>query len=193
MSTDTNTRACQVRAIEPIFAGMSALNSNVSPLPALLLLPPPRSGGGGPPEGRWRGASAATHILNRKFDRRVQRAPSTAFGGPPPPLPPPYPPLQAGEGREGAGADKYHRSRDAFFCARVLPKHFTNSPNERGVEPREAPKSWAAPRGRMLPLARASGAARATERSACANRLLRARGASRRSTAALAEAAGRPR
>ena len=35
----------------------------------------------------------------------------------------------------------------------------------------------------MLPLARASGAARATGRSACANRLLRARGASRRSTA----------
>jgi hypothetical protein len=35
----------------------------------------------------------------------------------------------------------------------------------------------------MLPPARASGAARATERSACANRLLRARGASRRSTA----------
>ena len=49
----------------------------------------------------------------------------------------------------------------------------------------------ATPRGRMLPLARASGVARATERSACANRLLRARGASRRSTAALAGAAGR--
>ena len=59
------------------------------------------------------------------------------------------------------------------------------SPNPRGVERREAPKVVAAPRGRMLPLARASGAARATERSACANRLLRARGASRRSTAAL--------
>src|SRR5579862_654808 len=59
------------------------------------------------------------------------------------------------------------------------------------MEPREAPESWAAPRGRMLPLARASGAARATERFACANRLLRARCASRRSTAIVPEAAGR--
>ncbi|MGD0023733.1 MAG: hypothetical protein ABSC37_03750, partial [Xanthobacteraceae bacterium] len=50
----------------------------------------------------------------------------------------------------------------------------------------------ATPRGRMLPPARASGVARATERSACANRLLRARGASRRSTAFVAKAADRP-
>ncbi len=51
----------------------------------------------------------------------------------------------------------------------------------------------ATPRGRMLPLARASGVARATGQSPCEDRLLRARGASRRSTAALAGAAGRPR
>ncbi len=51
------------------------------------------------------------------------------------------------------------------------------------MERREAPNLGATPRGRMLPLVRASGVARATERSACANRLLRARGASRRSTA----------
>jgi len=43
----------------------------------------------------------------------------------------------------------------------------------------------------MLPLARASGAARATDKSACSNRLLRARSASRRSTAVIAEATGR--
>ncbi len=48
----------------------------------------------------------------------------------------------------------------------------------------------AAPRGRMLPLARASGAARATGQSAYANRLLRARCASRRSTAV--SSPGRP-
>ena len=60
------------------------------------------------------------------------------------------------------------------------------------MEPREAPKAVATPRGRMLPPARASGVARATERSACANRLLRARCASRRSTAVRA-GAGRPR
>ena len=59
----------------------------------------------------------------------------------------------------------------------------SRKPLRKGVERREAPGSWATPRGRMLPLARASGVARATARSACANRLLRARGASRRSTA----------
>src|SRR5580704_4512539 len=70
-----------------------------------------------------------------------------------------------------------------FVRARVLPKAtLTKSPLKRGVERREAPGSWATPRGRMLPPAHASGVARATERSACANRLLRARCASRRST-----------
>jgi hypothetical protein len=59
------------------------------------------------------------------------------------------------------------------------------------MERREAPKVVATPRERMLPPARAPGAARATERSACANRLLRARGASRRSTAVLRQG-GRP-
>ena len=62
----------------------------------------------------------------------------------------------------------------------------------KGMERREAPNLGATPRGRMLPLARASGVARATERSACANRLLRARGASRRSTAILAKTVDRP-
>jgi hypothetical protein len=61
------------------------------------------------------------------------------------------------------------------------------------MERREAPKVVATPRGRMLPPARASGAARATERSAYTNRLLRARGASRRSTTALAPAVDRHR
>ena len=90
-----------------------------------------------------------------------------------------------------AGADKAIRSRDAFapeFCRSI-----SQLPERGGVERREAPGSWATPRGRMLPLARVSGVARATGRSACANRLLRARGASRRSTAAVAGAAGRPR
>ena len=78
-------------------------------------------------------------------------------------------------------------------CVRVLPKpssrkairtksHAHEKPRAFRVERREAPGSWATPRGRMLPPAHASGVARATERSACANRLLRARCASRRST-----------
>jgi hypothetical protein len=83
------------------------------------------------------------------------------------------------------------RSRDAF--ASELCHTLSEAPQKRGMERREAPKIVATPRGRMLPLARASGVARATERSACANRLLRARGASRRSTAALAPSVGRHR
>jgi hypothetical protein len=80
-----------------------------------------------------------------------------------------------------------------FDCVRVLPKPSSRKairtksqahekPRAFRVERREAPGSWATPRGRMLPPAHASGVARATERSACANRLLRARCASRRST-----------
>ena len=119
----------------------------------------------------------------------------------------PAPSPQRGEGR-GEGVRKLekelHRPRSSLFapradacicrtcspilaarfvCVRVLPKAtLTKSLLKRGVERREAPGSWATPRGRMLPPAHASGVARATEQSACANRLLRARCASRRST-----------
>ena len=72
----------------------------------------------------------------------------------------------------------------ARLRVRALPKLRQRiSPNVSGDGAPGGAKVVAAPRGRMLPLARASGAARATGRSACANRLLRARGASRRSTA----------
>jgi len=51
------------------------------------------------------------------------------------------------------------------------------------MERREAPGSWAAPRGRMSPPARAFGRGARHRTSPCGNRLLRARCASRRSTA----------
>jgi hypothetical protein len=83
-----------------------------------------------------------------------------------------------------AGAEKIAISRR--LRARVLPKPRSRkakrTKSHARVERREAPGSWATPRGRMLPPAHASGVARATEQSACANRLLRARCASRRST-----------
>src|SRR5271170_8160343 len=82
-------------------------------------------------------------------------------------------------------------SRRVLFASEFCQSHAHEKPLAFRVERREAPGSWATPRGRMLPPAHASGVARATERSACANRLLRARGASRRSTAALVED-GRP-
>ena len=84
--------------------------------------------------------------------------------------------------RRRGTVDASNRSRGAPKRPSFAKSLSRISPNKRGVQRREAPGSWAAPRGRMLPLARASGAARATGRSACANRLLRARCASRRST-----------
>jgi hypothetical protein len=69
--------------------------------------------------------------------------------------------------------------------ARALPRVQETPPQKGEMERREAPGSWAAPRERMLPPARASGAARATGQFPRENRLLRARGASRRSTARL--------
>jgi hypothetical protein len=72
--------------------------------------------------------------------------------------------------------------RPSFAKAKFTKSHSHEKPRAFRVERREAPGSWATPRGRMLPPAHASGVARATERSACANRLLRARCASRRST-----------
>src|SRR3984893_2892338 len=70
-----------------------------------------------------------------------------------------------------------------FFASEFCLSHAHKSHSKKRVERREAPGSWATPRGRMLPLARASGVARATGQFACANRLLRARCASRRATA----------
>jgi hypothetical protein len=70
---------------------------------------------------------------------------------------------------------------------RALPKVQGTLPQRGEMERREAPGSWAAPRERMLPPARASGAARATGQFPRENRLLRARGASRRSTAVVAK------
>jgi hypothetical protein len=61
-------------------------------------------------------------------------------------------------------------------------KRTARRPRWSAMERREAPGSWATPRERALPPARASGVARATDQSACANRLLRARCTSRRST-----------
>jgi hypothetical protein len=72
--------------------------------------------------------------------------------------------------------------RPSFAKAKFTKSHSHEKPRTFRVERREAPGSWATPRGRMLPPAHASGVARATEQSACANRLLRARCASRRST-----------
>jgi hypothetical protein len=75
--------------------------------------------------------------------------------------------------------------RRCILATRLRPSCTTvtaSRPRWSVTERREAPRSWATPRERMLPLARASGAARATDKFACANRLLRARCASRRST-----------
>ena len=83
-----------------------------------------------------------------------------------------------------AGADKASRSRGAperpRFAYATLKEFFPE--RKRKVQRREAPKPWPRHAGECC-LARASGAARATGQSACANRLLRARCASRRSTA----------
>src|ERR1700689_3725684 len=82
-----------------------------------------------------------------------------------------------------ARADASNRSRGAPWRP-SFAKAFHEAPRtEAGRAAPGGAKVVAAPRGRMLPLARASGAARATGQSACANRLLRARCASRRSTA----------
>jgi hypothetical protein len=73
----------------------------------------------------------------------------------------------------------------ARLSVRGLPTHAQKilPQTEAGSAAPGGAKVVAAPRGRVLPPARASGAARATGQSACANRLLRARCASRRSTA----------
>jgi hypothetical protein len=68
------------------------------------------------------------------------------------------------------------------ICIRVISTHTASRSRWSVMERREAPGSWATPRERALPPARASGVARATDQPACANRLLRARCASRRST-----------
>src|SRR5580698_12438 len=99
--------------------------------------------------------------------RRSGRRPSRAASRPP----------------QGDGKQVSNPVLAARLRVRALLQAFTNDlPEGRHGAPGGA-KVVAAPRGRMLPLARASGAARATGQSACANRLLRARCASRRSTA----------
>src|SRR5580658_655329 len=94
--------------------------------------------------------------------------------------------------REAASLNQAGSRISRRVGVRALPRVQETAPRKGEMERREAPESWAAPRERMLPPAHASGAARATERSAYANRLLRARGASRRSTAVLAKPVDRP-
>ena len=90
-------------------------------------------------------------------------------------------------GQQAASPNQAQRRISRRGGARALPKVQETAPQKGEMERREAPGSWAAPRERMLPPARASGAARATERFPRENRLLRARGASRRSTAVVAK------
>src|ERR1700683_2510205 len=64
--------------------------------------------------------------------------------------------------------------RPSFAKAKFTKSHSREKPRTFRVERREAPGSWATPRGRMLPPAHASGVARATEdplaRTACFGR-----------------------
>jgi len=90
--------------------------------------------------------------------------------------------------QQAASPNQAQRRTSRRGGVRALPKVQETAPQKGEMERREAPGSWAAPRERMLPPARASGAARATERFPRENRLLRARGASRRSTAVAAKA-----
>ena len=64
--------------------------------------------------------------------------------------------------------------RPSFAKAKFTKSHSHEKPRAFRVERREAPGSWATPRGRMLPPAHASGVARATEdplaRTACFGR-----------------------
>ena len=102
----------------------------------------------------------------------------------------PSPSLRSTSPRARGEVAKPSRSRGASERPRFAEATLKNSPPPCGGAAPGGAKVVAAPRGRMLPLARASGAARATGQSACANRLLRARCASRRSTAA--SSPGRP-
>ena len=147
-----------------------ASSSGLSEAP--LAPPSPRVRG----EGWGEGASppgAELRCANRRMVRCAQNcgeAPSPSRHAPPP-----HP--ARGE------RCKRSRSRGASERPRFAYAKLKEPPNISGGAAPGGAKVVAAPRGRVLPLARASGAARATGQSACENRLLRARCASRRSTA----------
>ena len=121
-------------------------------------------------------SSPSTVILRceRSEPRRMHgpgRRPSRAASRPP-----------QGDGQRTSSLVLATAAASEFCQSQVHEKPFARKATRVSSGAPGGAGSWATPRGRMLPPAHASGVARATERSACANRLLRARCASRRST-----------
>ncbi len=140
--------------------GGSTLRSRVVEGAHCLNVPPQSRGDAGC---KLAGASAARERANCN----VAPFATTTRGESAPPPPSLAPRLQWTSPRARGEAERNRvlatPARPSFAKAKFTKSHSHEKPRAFRVERREAPGSWATPRGRMLPPAHASGVARATE------------------------------